>query len=263
MPSIFHFFGDLVAKRDHFLTDAKLEDFPFDDSMLSCRRKGRFPDLAIRINQNKSGNPLLDGGELIELKDSKSYSVASFNSTIPTGAKKIADLVSSGKLADQMTERGDDIHSLPVRQVYYLLRGRRGDNVKVCLLHGSFFETVEVDKLIRSAFKQAMRGAAISSKIKYKQSDFASVRRVDKASVSLRFRIMTEARREANILNNYKAVKDNTLNLILPLHKNSKSELNRINEAATLANIMQPNASLTKIKHPFNGYFWHFSIPLI
>ena len=50
--------------------------------MLSCINKGKFPDLAIKLNR---GDPQT-GGELIELKDSKNYAVASFK-TIPTGEK--------------------------------------------------------------------------------------------------------------------------------------------------------------------------------
>ena len=90
MSSLFHFFADLIEKRDVLARIEVLDDFPFHDSLLSCRRKGAFPDLAIRINKEKHNNPLLKGGELVEMKDSKSsYSIPSFNSTIPTGSKEI------------------------------------------------------------------------------------------------------------------------------------------------------------------------------
>ncbi|MDR1493537.1 MAG: hypothetical protein LBT05_12565 [Planctomycetaceae bacterium] len=54
--------------------------------MLSCVNKGVFSDLVIRLNPS---GLQFTGGEIIELKDSKSYSVSSFNSTIPTGQKEI------------------------------------------------------------------------------------------------------------------------------------------------------------------------------
>lgn len=57
--SIYHFFADLCQKRDDFLLGNDLEDFPFDKQMLSCVNKGKFPDLAIRLNsENELGETL-------------------------------------------------------------------------------------------------------------------------------------------------------------------------------------------------------------
>lgn len=85
--SIYHFFADLCKKKEGFLSKNKLESFPFGKSMLSCINEGIFPDLAIKLNNDKGQ---FTGGELIELKDSeKGYSVASFNSTIPTGERTL------------------------------------------------------------------------------------------------------------------------------------------------------------------------------
>ena len=55
----------------------KLEGVLFDERILSCRNAGVFPDMAIRVNRDKS---IFTGGELIELNDSDSYMVSSFNS---------------------------------------------------------------------------------------------------------------------------------------------------------------------------------------
>ena len=66
------------------MLDTKLEDFPFDENLFSYRNRGTFPDMAVRLNKNKD---IFTGGELIYLKDSKSYTVLSFNSTIPTGKR--------------------------------------------------------------------------------------------------------------------------------------------------------------------------------
>ncbi len=62
----------------------KLEGVLFDERILSCRNAGVFPDMAIRVNRDKS---IFTGGELIELNDSDSYMVSSFNSTIPSRSK--------------------------------------------------------------------------------------------------------------------------------------------------------------------------------
>lgn len=86
MNSIFHLFKFLVKNRECFAKIKKLEDFPFDRKMLSCKNRGQFPDLAIRLNKSTDA---FSGGELIELKDSVSYTVSSFNSTIPTEKKEM------------------------------------------------------------------------------------------------------------------------------------------------------------------------------
>ena len=82
--SIYHFFSHLSQQKNKLASVKHLEKFPFEIQMLSCKSKGKFPDLAIRLNKS---NILFSGGELVELKDSVSYSVSSFNSTIPTGSK--------------------------------------------------------------------------------------------------------------------------------------------------------------------------------
>ena len=164
--------------------------------MLSCVNKGIFPDLAIKLNQD---NSQFDGGELIELKDSQAgYSVASFNSTIPTGEKEIERLIAgkTSKIRTQMEKAGDDILSLPIRQVFYLIRGRKQHNVKVCLSQGKFFETIPVSNLISLSFSQAIEersneiGESLSEEMREKllelfskQETFSKVRTIDNASV--------------------------------------------------------------------------------
>lgn len=123
--SIYHFFADLCQKKEEFFPENELESFPFDEQMLSCVGDGKFPDLAIKLNND---NEQFTGGELIELKESKDkYSVASFNSTIPTGEKDIRTLTEgkTNTIRTQMQEAGNNILSLPIRQVFYLVRGRR------------------------------------------------------------------------------------------------------------------------------------------
>lgn len=273
MYSIYHFFAHLIRSKQLFHPAAKLEDFPFDGELLSSRSGGRFPDLAIRIN---AGSSDFTGGELIELKDTGSYSIASFNSTIPTGRKDIRKVIpkASGSLYTQMIRAGDDVYSLPIRDVYYLIRGRnRKSQVKVCLIHGSFFETVKVDDLIRQAFSQVFAERIEFGKLEIEQAlkelllnvfsdqeSFSKVRDVDNASVKLRFRIMTEAKSEGNILNSerYPQIKDNTLSLIVPCHtpEIEEQERERILKATS---VTEANAlRVFKIKHLLNGEFLVF-----
>lgn len=147
MYSIHHFFKSLVEKKSYFSKIKKLDGFPFDKRQLSCRNEGVFPDMAIRLNKDKS---IFTGGELIELKDSDSYTVSSFNSTIPSRSKEISEIITGENsiIKQQMISTGNDIYSLPVRDVYYLVRGRKQKNTKVCLVYGSFFETIRIKELI-------------------------------------------------------------------------------------------------------------------
>ena len=206
MYSIYHFFKHLVTNKKEFNIIEKLDNFPFDVGMLACKNLGQFPDLAIKLNAK---NDLFDGGELIELKDSKSYTVSSFNSTIPSGKKEIDKIIKSENsiIKKQMEDAGNNIYSLPIRDVYYLIRGKSKENIKVILVKGDFFETVNTENLISQSFEKVLeerlneKGVNINEDIKKvltdvfsEQSNFSKVRNIDKASVKLRFRIMTEVK---------------------------------------------------------------------
>jgi hypothetical protein len=106
--SIYHFFKCMVDKKEQLSQIKKLKYFPFDESMLACKNAGQFPDLAMKLNVNDS---LFTDGELIESKDSQSYSVSSFNSTIPTGQKDIEKVIKSvnSGIKRRMKEVGNHI----------------------------------------------------------------------------------------------------------------------------------------------------------
>ncbi len=269
MNSIYHFFRDLVEKKHSFSTVEALEDFPFDDSLLSCRNKGTFPDLAIRLNKDRS---TFSGGELIELKDSGSYTVSSFNSTIPTRKKNISDFIEGehSSIREQMEEAGDDVDSMPVRDVFYLVRGRKKKNYKICLVYGSFFETITVDELISQSFSQVLDERLKESsteitpefrqtllRVFSQQETFSKVRSVEKASVKLRFRVMTEVKAQGNILNStqYPEIGDNTLNFLLPCHDDKQQEAILNNCEHVFGASLFKKLKTFKIKHHFNGYF--------
>jgi hypothetical protein len=277
MYSIYHFYKSLVERKEHFLLTPELENFPFDDSQLSCKSAGKFPDMAIRLNPKGS---VLTGGELIELKDSESYSFPSFNSTIPTGRKKLSDVITSESsgIAQQMKRAGDEILLDSVRDVFYLVRGRRKGHAKVCLVHGKFFETVNIKNLIGGAFEQVLRerlehtGGSLSDEEREKltllfsnQESFSKTRSVERASVKLRFRVMTEVKAEGNILNprKYPEIGEDTFNLLLPC--DSDSDEKAINDKLRLAFTDQELSSSQrfKIKHHFNGYFFVLQIRLV
>lgn len=274
MNSIFHFWNHLVQNKASFSRVSNLDKFKFDKEMLSCENRGVFPDLAIKLNKDRSR---FTGGELIEMKDSKTYSVSSFNSTIPTGKKNIRKIITSEKSKTfvQMKSAGDDVFSFEERDVYYLVRGRKGGAQKICLVHGSFFETISAKELIRQSFKQVLdenlAGKEISDEIRSQleevlsdQEDFSRVRNVDKASVKLRFRVMTEVKPEGNILNSnqYPEIKDNTLNLIVPFHsEDEKADVLQKLEFVMGGKAMK-SINTFSLKHPLNGWFVVFQVNL-
>jgi hypothetical protein len=275
--SIYHFFKHLADNKKYFKNIGKLEDFPFDDAMLACKNIGQFPDLAIRLS---SENSLFSGGELIELKDSKAYSVSSFNSTIPSGQKDIEKVIKSvnSSIKRQMEDAGNHILSLPYRDVYYLIRGKHNTNTKIVLVHGSFFETIKSDALISQSFEQVLEERLAKCDIQldenaksmlvdmfFEQESFSKVRNIDNASVKLRFRIMTEVKAEGNILNKnqYSEIKDNTINFIVPYHNEEEKEtiLERFKNVFGEDDIKE--YSIFPLKHHLDGYFLVFQTSIV
>jgi hypothetical protein len=270
MYSIYHLFKNLDDQKGTFPSLPKLEDFPFQENMLSCRNKGIFPDLAIKINPS---NELFSGGELIELKDSKFYTVTSFNSTIPTSKKDVKELTrgNNNRIRKQMLAAGEDIEQLPLRDVFYLIRGKNQGNVKVALVQGSFFETVRTQDLIGQSFIQAFKEKSgvsdlppnvenLLKKLFSEQDTFSKVRHVNNASVKLRFRIMTEVTPEGNILNPtiYPEITDNSLNLVLPCYTPKDRELAEYKMSIVFGPAVLERFRTFLIQHPFNGQFLVF-----
>ncbi|TAL70051.1 MAG: hypothetical protein EPN82_05415 [Bacteroidetes bacterium] len=276
MYSIYHFFKSIVTNKEQFLKVKKLDEFQYNETMLSCKSIGVFPDMAIKLNKDKS---IFSGGELIELKDSVTYSVSSFNSTIPSKTKQISKIISStnSSIYKQMENAGNEVFSLPEREVYYLVRGRKSGQTKICLISGAFFETINIEKLINESFMQVLdesiknSNAIITPEVKTflhnlfsEQENFSKVRNVEKASVKLRFRIMTEVKSEGNILNSkmYPEIIDNSLNLIIQCDSNQQ-EINILKKFNLVFNKKELNQfKIFKLKHHLNGFFLVFQLPL-
>ncbi|HET6596550.1 MAG TPA: hypothetical protein VFG81_13075 [Anaerolineales bacterium] len=274
MHSIYHFWKHLIDNKVLFSEISNLSDFNFDKRMLSCANKGIFPDLAIKLNKRRS---VFTGGELIELKDSKSYNVASFNSTVPSGKKNIRKIISSerGTIFLQMQSAGDDVFSLEEREVYYLVRGRKKGRQKICLVHGSFFETIAIKELIQKSFSQVLDEKLVGSDIPQDVKDalgsifsdqetFSKVRSVENASVKLRFRVLTEVKPEGNILNSkmYPEIRDDTINLVVPyqLEEEPADIASKVKLVFGQSDMEQ--IRVFSIKHPFNGWFVVFQTDL-
>ena len=278
MYSMYHFYRNLVINKKEFFKTKTLDQFPFDTDLLASKSKGRFPDLSIKLSHNSKN---FTGGELIELKDSNSYQIASFNSTIPTGRKQINSIIAgkNSKIRQQMEAAGNNIKSLLERDVFYLVRGKKEKNKiqKIVLIHGSFFETITKQELISQSFLQVLeerlkeKGKNIKPKLKNllallfsKQDNFSKIRNIEKASVKLRFRIMTEVKAEGNILDpkKYPAILDNTLNFVLPCHKEDDREEARKKMELVFSKKELKKIKELKVKHHLNGNFVIFQTQL-
>jgi hypothetical protein len=145
------------------------------------------------------------------------------------------------------------------------------------LIHGNFFETVSVNELIKQSFSQVIderrkaSGVEISQEsldeflsILAEQESFSKTREVKKASVKLRFRIMTEVQSEGNILNakQYPQIKDNTLNLAVPCHDENGERDTRHKMILALGAEQLKAFDVFRIKHHRNGEFLVFQTKL-
>ncbi len=276
MNSIYSFWHNLVSDKEILLKSKSLTSFPFDYSLFSYARSGRgFPNFSIKVNGEKS---VFTGGEMVKIKNRNKYLIAPFKSSIPVGRIDIKDFLNyppNQIIKRQMENAGDDVFSLEEREVYYLVRGRKGKAQKICLVHGSFFETISTKELIRQSFKQVLdenlERADIPSELRTRldgvfseQEGFSRVRNVDKASVKLRFRVMTEVKPEGNILNpnQYPVIKDNTLNLVVPYHSEDEKADTLQKVEFVIGGKAMKNINTFPLKHPFNGWFVVFQVNL-
>lgn len=149
--------------------------------------------------------------------------------------------------------------------------------IKVLLVHESFFETIKIQDLISESFLQVLeerleqKDLHLSNELKdllftlfSEQENFSKVRTVNRASVKLRFRIMTEVKAEGNILNSnkYLEILDNTLNLVLPYHNDKDKELALKKMSFVFEKKYLEKFNLFPVKHHFNGYFIVFQTAL-
>ena len=158
-----------------------------------------------------------------------------------------------------------------------MLRGKSKGKTKICLVHGGFFETIKVEQLIQQAFGQVLderleaEDHAISAelhdlmlRIFSTQDSFSKVRHVDNASVKLRFRIMTEVKKEGNIFNSkiYPKIRDNSLNFVIPNHPAKDIARRKQYLRQALSKSELADGKQFTITHPFNGKFFVLSYAL-
>lgn len=113
------------------------------------------------------------------------------------------------------------------------------------------------ERIKQSGINVATEIKELLSDVFSEQENFSRVREVEKASVKLRFRIMTEVKAEGNILNNeqYPQILDNTLSFILPKHIENDAIVIEEKMKKVLSNKELVKFKIFDIKHHFNGYF--------
>jgi len=229
----------------------------------------QFPDFLFKVK--KPGEKYIDGS-LIELKDSKSGSIASFNSTIPTKYKSLEeiDVINGSNLVSRIANVMDGNVAVAEhyfkfeRRCFYLVRTyKESKKVKVSIVDGAFFETIPKQHLFYQMFLNVLRAHLKKEKIEISpdilkkvektlshitdQTIIASSQIVEGASVRPRLRIMAEVHPEGNPHSTfYPEITENSFNLILqssPQVKELEKELStRI-----------PNIAIFSILHKRNG----------
>ena len=198
----------------------------------------QFPDFLFKVK--KQGKRYI-GGSLIELKDSKSGNVASFNSTIPTKYKSLEeiDVINGNNLVSRIAKVMDSKLALDKqyfkfeRRCLYLVRTHKGSKkVKVSIVDGSFFETVPKEHLFYQMFLNVLRAHLERKKVEISrealekveealsyvtdQTIIASSQIIEGASIRPRLRIMAEVHPEGNPHSKfYPEIMEGSFNLIL------------------------------------------------
>ena len=230
---------------------------------------GQFPDFILKSREHES-QPIC--GSLLELKDSRGGSIASFNSTLPTKSKNLeeVDIVNGNNLVSRVTSihdkklaRAKDYHTYQ-RRCFYLVRTYKDDKrIKISLVDGSFFETVPKDHLIHQMFLNILQAHLNKKDIKIPngtlsqfqdvlsnitdQTIIASSQTIEKASVRPRLRIMAEVHSEGNPHSSfYPEILEGTFNFIIEESLFTKELEGKLHQET-------PQAEKLTIHHKRNG----------
>jgi len=184
------------------------------------RDSGAFPDFVLAC---ESHNPF-GNGALLELKDSKGKQIASFNSTLPSAKKRVSHLTKLVREAVSRYEERQNCSCADERDCFYLIRTMKNNpnDCRLSIVQGTFFETIPNSELIRSMFRDIFEQAGVPESLlealeylsQLDRSEIAQSRRISKASVKPRLRIMSEVISEANP-HTYPEILARTANLVI------------------------------------------------
>ncbi len=190
---------------------------------------GIFPDFLLALDESAT----FANGALLELKDSKGDSIASFNSTIPTRLKSLKDvrritgsnLVANAARLCDFPLSADPDYLTNERSCFYLVRTWSKDKskVRISLVEGSFFETLPKDQLMAQVWDQILDAGGVTQAERphivellagLEQSEIARSREIKQASVKPRLRLMAEVHGDAK-LHSYAEIMPRTVNLVI------------------------------------------------
>jgi len=239
----------------------------------------QFPDFMLRAR--KDADKLICGS-LLELKDSKSGSIASFNSTLPTKSKNLdeLDIINGKNLVSRIASIMDEVLSIEGdyntfnRRCFYLIRtyAERDEKVKISIVDGSFFETLPKERLIHQMFLNVLCAHLEQKEIEIlpgtlieieealscitDQTIIAGSQVIEKASIRPRLRIMAEVHTEGNPHSNfYPEIQERSVNFIIAAPLCEKEVVERISRDI-------PEIAVFTIQHRRNGDHVVFQLDL-
>lgn len=231
---------------------------------------GQFPDFVFKT---EIINDKINSGSILELKDSKSGTISSFNSTLPSKTKSLTEIdnINSSKLVSRMVIVKDKNSEKTgffdfQRKCFYFVRTNNMNlaKIKLSFIDGSFFETIPNERLIAQTWKSILREHREKSCTNISEEQFANLdsalsfltdhsiisssKNIERASIKPRLRLMAEVHPEGNPhSSNYPMVKDKSFNLIIPF--------NEYNEIPEQHRKLLDDFEISEIEHKRNGIY--------
>ncbi|MDZ7687376.1 MAG: hypothetical protein U5J64_01415 [Halobacteriales archaeon] len=217
---ILELFARLADETREFVEfDGNIEDYAYDDKLVAHRSKRSFPDMILRY------------GAMVEVKDSKSSTVTSFNSTYPSGRKSVLDIEKTTgqkkrSIRESLKEAEDEPEFSEKRDVYYLVRTNREDNPTVSFVHGGYFgdsESSAIAETLGDVLKEIRPDVdedryddllEIIDEEEHVRNHFSRTRKTS-TGVKIRYRIMYEVDNDLNP-NEHPEVPEGALSLLVP-----------------------------------------------
>lgn len=264
----FDFWSELRANLGESEFNKRLHLLEISEKLMYSRSQ-KFPDFLFKVRRTAEG---LSCGSLLELKDSKSGSIASFNSTIPTKSKTLReiDIINNSSLVSRIAsaidgQRIGDSYSNYERRCFYFIRTHNKDKrkVKLSIVDGSFFETVPKENLLHQVWMQILHAHVERKHLQIPddvlqqvekvlsnitdQTIIAASRQIEKASIKPRFRIMAEVHPEGNPHTpNYPEIRSRSFNFILQSRADSDNIYQKLRKEI-------PELKVFTIQHKRNG----------
>lgn len=240
------------------------------DERILYSKSEQFPDFLFKVRKSED---TLNCGSLLELKDSKGGSVASFNSTLPSKTKNLDEIniINGNDLVSRITSildgelASDKIYNTYQRRNFYLIRTHKNNTqkVKISIVDSSFFETVPKEHLVYQMFLNILRNHLKKKDIKIPsellveiekslsfltdQTIIAASQTIEKASINTRFVVTADVHPEGNPHSSfYPEISERSVNLIV-----QTSDYNDRIKAHILENVSDIN--VLTIQHKRNG----------